>query len=99
VLDWPGDKLLIKSLAPRFSSWTGWNGLYSEEIASVTMLGDGKELKGENTPAGLSIETPKTKTGDCAYVFKIVRKNPFWSSRNEGQRPGLPTHCCRRTST
>jgi alpha-L-fucosidase len=77
ALDWPGEKLLIKSLAPRFSSWTGWNGLYPAEIASVTMLGDGKELKWENSAAGLTIETPKMKPGDHAYVFKIVRKNPF----------------------
>jgi len=41
------------------------------------MLGDGKELKWENTAAGLTIEVPKDKTGDCAYVFKIARKNPF----------------------
>jgi alpha-L-fucosidase len=77
VLDWPGEKLLIKSLAPRFSSWTGWNGLYPAEIASVTMLGDGQELKWENTATGLTIEVPKGKTGNYAYVFKIVRKNPF----------------------
>jgi alpha-L-fucosidase len=77
VLDWPGEKLLIKSLAPRWLSWTGWNGLYTEEIASVTMLGDNRELRWENTAAGLSIETPQTRTGDYAYVFKIVRKNPF----------------------
>jgi len=77
VLDWPGEKLLIKSLAPRWQSWTGWNGLYSAEIVSVTMLGDGQELKWENTPAGLLIETPKKRPGDYAYVFRIVRKNPF----------------------
>jgi hypothetical protein len=26
---------------------------------------------------GLSIETPKTRTGDCAHVFKTVRRNLF----------------------
>jgi alpha-L-fucosidase len=76
ALDWPGEKLLINSLAPRWESWTGWTGLYPSEIVSVTMLGDGKELKWEVTPAGLSIETPKTKPCDYAFAFKIVRRNP-----------------------
>jgi alpha-L-fucosidase len=77
VLDWPGEKLLIKSLKPRMQSWTGWTGFYPAEIASVTMLGDGKELKWEITPEGFVIEAPKTKPCDFAYAFKIVRKNPF----------------------
>jgi len=77
VLDWPGDKLLIKSLAPRVQSWTGWTGLYPSEIASVTMLGDGKELKWEVTKEGLSVEAPKTKPCDHAFVFKIARRKPF----------------------
>ena len=74
VLDWPGAKVLIKSLAPRGQNWTG---LYPSEIASITMLGDGKELKWEMTKQGLSIETPKTKPCDYAFVFKIVRRTPF----------------------
>ncbi len=77
ALDWPGEKLLIKSLAPRWESWTGWTGLYPSEIVSVTMLGDGKQLKWEVTKDGLSIETPKTKPCDYAFVFKIVRRKPF----------------------
>ena len=77
ALDWPSEKLLIKSLAPSWESWTGWTGLYPSEIVSVTMLGDGKELKWEVTPAGLSIETPKTKPCDYAFAFKIVRRNLF----------------------
>jgi alpha-L-fucosidase len=51
--------------------------LYPSEIASVTMLGDGKELRWEMTKEGLSIETPKTKPCDYAFVFKIVRRKPF----------------------
>jgi alpha-L-fucosidase len=74
ALDWPGDKILIKTFAPKGRTWPG---LYPNEIASVTMLGDGKELKWEMTKNGLSIETPKTKPCDCAYVFKIVRKSVF----------------------
>ena len=77
ALDWPGEKLLIKSLAPRWESWTGWTGLYPSEIVSVTMLGDGKELKWEVNKDGLSIETPKTKPCDYAFVFRIVRRKPF----------------------
>jgi alpha-L-fucosidase len=74
VLDWPGDKVVIKSLAPRGQTWTG---LYPEEIKSITMLGDNKELKWEMTKDGLSIETPKTKPCDYAYAFRIERMNPF----------------------
>ena len=73
VLEWPGDSVLIKTLGLK-----GYNqALYPSEIASVTMLGDGKELKWELTKEGLKIETPKTKPCDYAYAFKIVRKHPF----------------------
>ena len=74
VLDWPGEKVLIKSLAPKGENWAG---LYPAEIASVTMLGDGKQLKWEMTKEGLSVKTPKTKPCDFAYVFKIERRRPF----------------------
>ena len=75
VLDWPGDKILIKSLAPQ----DVWFKLYASEIASITMLGDGQPLKWEMKEEGLLIDTPTTKPCDCAFVFKIVRKNPFLS--------------------
>ena len=74
VLDWPGERILIKSLAPKGNTWTG---LYPSEISSVTMLGDGKELKWEMTKEGLSVETPKTKPCEYAFVIKIVRRKPF----------------------
>jgi alpha-L-fucosidase len=74
VLDWPGEKVLIRSLAPKGVTWAG---LYPSEIASVTMLGDGKELKREMTKDGLIIETPQTKPCDYAFVFKILRRKPF----------------------
>jgi alpha-L-fucosidase len=77
VLDWPGEKLLIKSLQPRVQSWTAWPGLYPSEIVSVTMLGDGRELKWDVTKDGLVIECPKTRSGEHAFVFKIVRRKPF----------------------
>jgi hypothetical protein len=34
-------------------------------------------LKWEMTQAGLKVDTPKTKPGDYAFVYKIVRKSPF----------------------
>lgn len=74
ALAWPGESVTIKSLRAKGRTWPG---LYPSEIASVTMLGDGKELKWEMTEKGLSIETPKTKPCDHAFVFKIVRKKPF----------------------
>ena len=74
ALDWPGKQVLIKSLAAEGQTWAG---LYPSEIASITMLGDGQELKWEMTKEGLSIETPKTKPCDYAFVFKIVRRKPF----------------------
>lgn len=73
VLDWPGEKVLIKSLAPGYN----WPGLYPSEIASITMLGDSHQLKWEMTKEGLRIETPKSKPCDYAFVFKIVRRRPF----------------------
>ena len=74
VLDWPGDKILIRSVAARGNTWAG---LYPSEISSVTMLGDGKELKWEMTKEGLVINTPANRPCDYAYAFKIVRKRPF----------------------
>jgi alpha-L-fucosidase len=74
VLDWPGEKVLIKSLAPKGNTWAG---LYPSEIASVTMLANSKELKWEITKDGMSIETPKTKPCEHAYVFRIMRRTPF----------------------
>jgi len=78
VLGWPGEKVLIKSLAGGPDpNRNFWNGLYSSEIVSIRMLGDGKELKWEMTTEGLTVETTKTKPCEHAFVFKIVRKKPF----------------------
>ncbi len=74
VLNWPDEKLLVKSLAPKGDTWAG---LYPSEISSVTMLGDGKELKWKMTKEGLEIEPPKTKPCDYAFAIKIVRRKPF----------------------
>ncbi len=78
VLGWPGEKVLIKSLAGGPNPDKDfWNGLYPSEIISITMLGDGRELKWKLTKEGLTVETPKTKPCEYAFVFKIVRQKPF----------------------
>ena len=78
ALGWPGDKILIKSLAGGPNPGRNfWNGMYASEIASVSMLGDGRPLKWDMTKDGMTIETPPTKPCAYAYVFKIVRRTPF----------------------
>ena len=78
ALGWPGEKILIKSLAGGPNPGRNfWNGLYASEIVSVSMLGDGQPLAWELTKDGMSIETPKAKPCAYAFVFKIVRKKPF----------------------
>ncbi len=78
ALGWPGEKILIKSLAGGPDPAHNFrNGLYPSEIVSITMLGDGKPLAWSMTADGLSVETPKTKPCDYAFVFKIERKKPF----------------------
>jgi alpha-L-fucosidase len=48
--------------------------LYESEIKSITMLGDGKQLKWKLTDEGLVIKTPRKKPCKHAYTFKIVRE-------------------------
>ncbi len=67
-LDWPGEKLIVKSLAP-----TGTTGSFDGEIKSVILLGDGKELEWQLTKEGLVIVPPKNKPCDYAFTFKISR--------------------------
>jgi len=72
VLAWPEDDVLISSLVPANNA--GFH-IYPEEIASVTMLGDGKELDWELVKGeGLKISPPGTKPCEHAFVFKIVRQ-------------------------
>lgn len=82
VLDWPGEEVVIRSLVQiseevEEEGIEGFPGyyLYPGEIASISMLGDGKELEWELTDSGLKIKTPDNKPCDHAYTFKIVRKN------------------------
>jgi alpha-L-fucosidase len=81
-LDWPKDEITIRSLVPPnevdeekedFEYFPGYY-IYPDEIKSVTMLGDGKELEWELVQGeGLKIKTPKEKPCEHAYTFKIVR--------------------------
>ena len=77
VLDWPGDEVVIKT----FRQEAEWEDdryyLYEDEIVSITMLGDGKELKWKLTDEGMFIKTPRKKPCEHAFVFKIVRKRPY----------------------
>ena len=74
LLAWPGETATIKTLGRKGLSL----GFYPSEIASLTMLGDGKELKWESKREGLVIQMPKTKPCEHAFVIKIVRKkSPF----------------------
>ena len=48
--------------------------IYPDEIKSITMLGDGKELEWELVKdVGLKIKTPKAKPCEHAFTLKIVR--------------------------
>jgi alpha-L-fucosidase len=67
VLGWPGETTTIETL----------KCLYPAEIQSVRMLGVDKELEWRLTPEGLTIQTPAHKPCDHAYVFKIVRGQPY----------------------
>lgn len=72
ILDWPEGDVMIKSLVRKNAP--GYY-IYPEEIASVTMLGDGKELDWELVEGeGLRITPPETKPCEHAFVFKIVRQ-------------------------
>jgi alpha-L-fucosidase len=67
VLGWPGEATTIETL----------NCLYPEEIKSVKLLGDDQELEWRLTSEGLTIRTPAHKPCEHAYVFKIVRGQPY----------------------
>jgi alpha-L-fucosidase len=63
LLDWPGEKVLIKSLhsnEPRLG-----------KIKKVTLLGYKEKLQWSRDENGLQVQLPKTKFGDHAWVLKI----------------------------
>ena len=83
ALDWPGDEILITSLVrlegdeddEDFIDYPGYY-IYPNEISSITMLGDGKELEWELIEGkGLRIKTPEKKPCENAFTFKIVRNH------------------------
>ena len=66
-LGWPDGPVLIEEL----------KSLYPGEVRSVSMLGVLQELEWSLTDAGLQVKPPAQKPCDHAYVFKIVRADPF----------------------
>ena len=67
VLGWPGEYAVIETL----------KCLYPDEILSVKMLGVDEELEWKLTSNALVIKTPDQKPCEHAYVFKIVRGQPY----------------------
>jgi len=67
VLGWPGEYTVIETL----------KCLYPDEIQSVKMLGVDQELGWKLTSNALVIKTPDQKPCEHAYVFKIVRRQPY----------------------
>ena len=73
VLAWPEKEVIIKSFVQGNKS-PGFY-IYPDEIASITMLGDGKELEWELIDGvGLKIIPPESKPCENAFAFKIVRE-------------------------
>lgn len=73
LLAWPENEVIITSLVQENRS-PGFY-IYPDEIASVSMLGDNKELEWELVKGqGLKISPPADKPCEHAFVFKIVRK-------------------------
>jgi len=66
-LGWPGAQVTIAAL----------KSLYPGEIRSVSMLGSPQALRWSLGEAGLNIETPAERPCEHAYVFKIVRGDPY----------------------
>lgn len=64
VLDWPNEKLLIKSLAVK-------EKLLSRKIKNINLLGSDESLIWELTEKGLQIMMPKEKPCDYAFAFRI----------------------------
>ncbi len=72
VLAWPEEDVIIRSLVQDTRS-DGYY-LYPDEIASVSMLGDDKELEWELVKGeGLKISPPASRPCEHAFTFKIVR--------------------------
>jgi len=64
-LDWPGEKLTIKTLAKPCPLARG-------EVAAVTLLGHDGRLEWAQDQAGLTIKLPPAKPCEHAFAFKIT---------------------------
>ncbi|WP_435313465.1 alpha-L-fucosidase [Cellulophaga fucicola] len=60
VLDWPKDKVFIKSLSNK-----------KHQIKKIEMLGNKEKVTWQQTTNGLLIEPSKTKVGNYAFTYKI----------------------------
>jgi alpha-L-fucosidase len=67
VLGWPGEYAVIETL----------RSLYPDEIKSVQLLGVDQELEWRLTSNAMVIKVPDHKPCEHAYVFKIVRGQPY----------------------
>ena len=65
ALDWPGEKLIIRSLGSD-------SGYLAKGIKSISLLGSNTDLDWEVTSNGLIIELPDKPSGDHAFTFKIL---------------------------
>jgi alpha-L-fucosidase len=67
ALDWPGEKLVVKSL--------GIAGqLLPDEIGDIVLLGHDRTLPYHRDARALTVQLPARRPGDYAYVFKIMGK-------------------------
>ncbi len=66
-LGWPGAQATIATL----------KSLYPAEIRPVRMLGSERELKWSLGEAGITMQTPAERPCEHAFVFKIVRGDPY----------------------
>ncbi|PKQ64791.1 hypothetical protein BZG02_02735 [Labilibaculum filiforme] len=66
-LDWPTDKLHIKSL--------GFQGkLYPGQIKNISLIGSNDKIEWEQTEGALIVTFPKEKPCDFAYCLKMERR-------------------------
>ncbi len=70
-LDWPKEKLLIKSVTTNDFPDEDFVGIYPDEIRSVELLGFEEKLNWEVTDEGLEISVPEEVPLEHAFAFKI----------------------------
>ena len=78
-LGWPGENSVIRFNQDESSSFATIKRLEASEIESVRMLGVDRELEFAMTRNGLEIKGPSEPPCQHAFVYKIVRKEPFES--------------------